>query len=62
MLVFYKRLADFFDEDTVTAMRESGGDQDFALFPDNQCIQVRADAHWLEIGCGCYLELALQIL
>jgi type I restriction enzyme M protein len=48
-LLFYKRLCDVFDEETVTALRESGGDQDFALFPENHRFQVPADAHWREI-------------
>ena len=33
-LLFYKRLCDVFDEETLTALRDSGGDQDFALFPE----------------------------
>ncbi len=33
-LLFYKRLCDVYDEETVRALRESGGDQDFALFPE----------------------------
>jgi type I restriction enzyme M protein len=48
-LLFYKRLCDVFDEETVTALRESGGDQDFALFPENHRFQVPPDAHWREI-------------
>ncbi|MCX6858432.1 MAG: class I SAM-dependent DNA methyltransferase [Verrucomicrobia bacterium] len=48
-LLFFKRLCDVFDEETVTALRESGGDQDFALFPENHRFQVPADAHWSEI-------------
>lgn len=48
-LLFYKRLCDVFDEETVTALRESGGDQDFVLFPENHRFQVPADAHWREI-------------
>ena len=48
-LLFYKRLCDVFDEETVTALRESGGDQDFALFPENHRFQVPTDAHWWEI-------------
>ena len=38
-----------FDEEVVTALRDSGGDQDFALFPENHRFQVPADAHWQEI-------------
>lgn len=48
-LLFFKRLCDVFDEETVTALRESGGDRDFALFPENHRFQVPADAHWREI-------------
>lgn len=48
-LLFYKRLCDVFDEETMAALRESGGDQDFALFPENHRFQVPADAHWREI-------------
>jgi len=48
-LLFYKRLCDVFDEETITALRESGGDQDFALFPENHRFQVPADAHWREV-------------
>ena len=48
-LLFYKRLCDVFDEETVTALRESGGDQDFAMFPDNHRFQIPSDAHWREI-------------
>jgi type I restriction enzyme M protein len=48
-LLFYKRLCDVFDEEFVTALRDSGGDQDFALFPENHRFQVPADAHWREI-------------
>jgi type I restriction enzyme M protein len=48
-LLFFKRLCDVFDEETLTALRDSGGDQDFALFPENHRFQVPADAHWREI-------------
>ena len=48
-LLFYKRLCDVFDEEVVTALRDSGGDQDFALFPENHRFQVPAEAHWREI-------------
>jgi type I restriction enzyme M protein len=48
-LLFFKRLCDVFDEETVTALRDSGGDQDFAHFPENHRFQVPPDAHWREI-------------
>jgi type I restriction enzyme M protein len=48
-LLFFKRLCDVFDEETVTALKDSGGDEDFAMFPENHRFQVPADAHWREI-------------
>jgi type I restriction enzyme M protein len=48
-LLFYKRLCDVFDEEVVTALRESGGDEDFAMFPENHRFQIPADAQWREI-------------
>jgi len=48
-LLFFKRLCDVFDEETVTALRDSDGDKNFALFPENHRFQVPADAHWREI-------------
>jgi len=48
-LLFYKRLCDVYDEETVTALRDSGGDQDFALFPENHRFQVPTDSHWREV-------------
>jgi type I restriction enzyme M protein len=60
-LLFYKRLCDVFDEETITALRDSGGDQDFALFPENHRFQVTADAHWREIRkVGQHVGQALQ--
>jgi type I restriction enzyme M protein len=47
-LLFYKRLCDVFDEETQTALRESGGDQQFALFPENHRFQIPPEAHWSE--------------
>lgn len=48
-LLLFQRLCDVFDEETVTALKDSGGDQDFALFPENHRFQVPTDAHWREI-------------
>ncbi len=48
-LLFYKRLCDVFDEETMTALTESGGDEAFALFPENHRFQVPGEAHWREV-------------
>src|SRR5882672_8329362 len=48
-LLFFKRLCDVFDEETATALRESGGDAEFAMFPENHRFQVPTDGRWREI-------------
>jgi type I restriction enzyme M protein len=48
-LLFYKRLCDVFDEETQTALAESDGDRQFALFPENHRFQILPEAHWHEM-------------
>ena len=48
-LLFYKRLCDVFDEETQTALAESGGDADFAAYPENHRFQIPPEAHWREV-------------
>jgi type I restriction enzyme M protein len=48
-LLFYKRLCDVFDEETQTALAESGGDRQFSLFPENHRFQIPPQAHWHEV-------------
>ena len=48
-LLFYKRLCDVFDEEVAQALEESGGDQEFALFPENHRFQIPPKAHWREV-------------
>ncbi len=48
-LLFYKRLCDVFDEETRMALAKSGGDVDFAAFPENHRFQIPPDAHWREV-------------
>lgn len=48
-LLFYKRLCHVFDEETQTALSESGGDRRFARFPENHRFQILPHAHWREV-------------
>ena len=48
-LLFYKRLCDVFDEETQAALAESGGDAEFAAYPENHRFQIPAEAHWREM-------------
>src|SRR5579859_2136868 len=47
-LLFYKRICDVFDEETATALKESGGDRTFAAYRENHRFQVPLEAHWFE--------------
>jgi type I restriction enzyme M protein len=48
-LLFFKRLCDVFDEETKLALKESGGDVDFAAYPENHRFQVPRQAQWFEV-------------
>ncbi len=64
-LLFYKRLCDVFDEETQSALKESGGDKDFAAYPENHRFQIPAKAHWREVrqvakNVGTALQSAMR--
>jgi type I restriction enzyme M protein len=66
-LLFYKRLCDVFDEETQTALKESGGDARFAGYPENHRFQVPSDAHWCEVrkaakNVGSSLQTAMRAI
>jgi type I restriction enzyme M protein len=66
-LLFYKRLCDVFDEETQTALAESGGDRQFSLFPENHRFQIPPQAHWHEVrqvarDVGRALQTALRAI
>jgi type I restriction enzyme M protein len=66
-LLFYKRLCDVFDEETQTALAESGGDQEFAAYPENHRFQIPAEAHWrvvrnVSTNVGQSLQAALRAI
>lgn len=61
-LLFYKRLCDVYDEETRQALETSGGDLDFAAFPENHRFQVPAAAHWREVRqVTSHVGQALQV-
>lgn len=45
-LLFYKRLCDVYDEEFQQALKDSGGDLEFAAFAENHRFQIPKDAHW----------------
>ena len=48
-LLFFKRISDAYDEEIAEALEESGGDQDYALFPENHRFQIPDECHWEDI-------------
>ena len=48
-LLFFKRISDVFDEEIADALDESGGDQQYALFPENHRFQIPDDCHWADV-------------
>lgn len=48
-LLFFKRLCDVYDEEVEEALRESGGDVQFASFPENHRFQVPPESHWNDV-------------
>jgi type I restriction enzyme M protein len=66
-LLFFKRLCDVFDEETKLALKESGGDAEFAAYPENHRFQVPRQAHWFEVrqtsnNVGKVLQSAMRAI
>ena len=64
-LLFFKRLSDEYDEEAANALEESGGDEDYAHFPENHRFQVPDRAHWDDVrqtteNVGQALQYALR--
>lgn len=66
-MMFYKRLCDVFDEETEAALSESGGDTEFASYPENHRFQVPSESHWREVretakNVGKALQTAMRAI
>lgn len=48
-MLFFKRISDVFDEEVAAALDESGGDKDYALFPENHRFQIPESCHWRDV-------------
>jgi len=64
-LLFYKRVCDVYDEETVLALAESEGDEDYAQFPEHHRFQIPREAHWRAVrqvarDVGGALQAALR--
>jgi type I restriction enzyme M protein len=48
-ILFFKRLSDVYDEETAKALEESGGDEEFAAFPENHRFVIPKGCHWNDV-------------
>ena len=48
-LLFFKRISDVYDEEHTAALAESGGDEEYALFPQNYRFQILEGCHWSDV-------------
>jgi type I restriction enzyme M protein len=48
-LLFFKRLCDVYDEEYQAALRDSGGDRDYASFDEQHRFRVPVGAHWRDV-------------
>lgn len=48
-ILFFKRLSDVYDEETVKALEESGGDEEYAAFPENHSFVIPDNCHWKDV-------------
>lgn len=48
-ILFFKRLSDVYDEETQAALEESGGDEEYASFPENHRFVIPEGCHWQDV-------------
>src|SRR3977135_2419948 len=48
-LLFFKRISDVYDEEYAAALAESGGDEEYAQFPQNYRFQIPKECHWSDV-------------
>lgn len=48
-LLYYKRISDVYDEETAAALEESGGDEEYASFPEQHRFVIPDECHWNDV-------------
>lgn len=48
-ILFFKRISDVYDEETARALEESGGDEEYAAFPEQHDFIIPEGCHWSDI-------------
>ena len=64
-MLFFKRISDVYDEEYLTALKDSGNDKDYAEFPENHRFQIPKGCHWKDVretssNVGLAIEKALR--
>jgi type I restriction enzyme M protein len=64
-LLFFKRISDVHDEEYQSALAESGGDEEYARFPQNYRFQIPENCHWedarsVAVNVGQALQKAMR--
>lgn len=66
-LLFFKRICDVHDEEYLTALSESDGDEEYARFPQDYGFQIPTDCHFNEVrkvttNVGIALQKAMRCI
>lgn len=48
-ILFFKRISDVYDEETLSALERSGGDEEYANFPENHSFDIPKGCHWKDV-------------
>lgn len=48
-ILFFKRISDVYDEETLDALERSGGDEEYASFPENHSFDIPEGCHWKDV-------------
>lgn len=48
-LLYYKRISDVYDEELAAALEESGGDLEYASFPEQHRFDIPDGCHWNDV-------------
>lgn len=48
-ILFFKRISDVYDEETQDALERSGGDEEYASFPENHSFDIPEGCHWKDV-------------
>lgn len=64
-LLFFKRICDVYDEEIAAALEVSGGDTEYAFFPEQHRFQIPNECHWTYVrgkttNVGNALQMAMR--